>query len=101
MMPARRCRPRGCFITALGNRALDALNGELGERPFIAGDAYTIADMSIFAYSHLAADAEFDLAARANLAEWFDRVRRQPGFKGEVVPYSDDPHSSLKLPFAV
>jgi glutathione S-transferase len=47
MMPARRCRPRGCFITALGNRALDALNGELGERPFIAGDAYTIADMSI------------------------------------------------------
>ena len=71
---------------ALGNRALDVLEGELAERPFIAGDAYTIADMSIFAYSHVAGDANFDLSARKNLTAWFDRVRRQPGFAGEVIP---------------
>ena len=86
---------------ALGNRALDVLDGELGKRPFIAGDSYTIADISIFAYSHVAADAEFDLSARANLTAWFDRVRAEPGFKGEVVPYSTDPYSAQKLPFAV
>jgi glutathione S-transferase len=86
---------------ALGNRALDVLDGELGKRPFIAGDSYTIADISIFAYGHVAADAEFDLSARANLTEWFDRVRAQPGFKGKVVPYSTDPYSTQKLPFAV
>jgi glutathione S-transferase len=85
----------------LGNRALDVLNSELGKRRFIADDSYTIADISIFAYSHVASDAEFDLSARPNLTEWFDRVRRQPGFMGEVVPYSKDPHSSQKLPFAV
>jgi glutathione S-transferase len=86
---------------ALGNRALDVLDGELGGRPFIAGDSYTIADMSIFAYSHVAADAGFDLSARPQLTRWFDRVRQQPGFMGQVVPYSSDPHSSDKLPFAV
>jgi glutathione S-transferase len=88
---------------ALGNRALDVLDGELGKRPFIAGDTYTIADISIFAHSHVTADAEFDLSARRNLTEWFDRVRHQPGFMGEVLPYSIDRYSSQNylLPFAV
>jgi glutathione S-transferase len=85
----------------LGNRALDVLDGEFGKTPFIAGDAYTIADISIFAYSHVAADAEFDLSHRRNLTKWFDRIRRQPGFRGEVLPYSIDHYSSQKLPFAV
>lgn len=86
---------------ALGNRALDVLDGELARRPFIAGDAYSIADMSIFAYSHVAADAGFDLSVRKNVSAWFERVRRQPGFAGEVVPYSADPASAQPLPFAV
>jgi glutathione S-transferase len=86
---------------ALGNRALDVLDGEFGKRAFIAGDAYTIADISIFAYSHLATDAKFDLSVRKNLCAWFERVKGQPGFAGEVVPYSADPYSSEMLPFAV
>ncbi|HEV3175837.1 MAG TPA: glutathione S-transferase family protein [Stellaceae bacterium] len=86
---------------ALGNRALDVMESELGKRPFIVGDRYTIADISVFAYSHVAADANFDLSGRANLTAWFDRVRRQPGFRGEVVPYSADPNSGQNLPFAV
>jgi glutathione S-transferase len=85
----------------LGNRALDVLDHEFGRTPFIAGDTYTIADISIFAYSHVAGDAEFDLSQRKNLTKWFDRVRHQPGFKGEVVPYSIDSYSTQKLPFAV
>jgi glutathione S-transferase len=86
---------------ALGDRALDVLDGEFGKRPFIAGDIYTIADMSIFAYSHVAADAKFDPSRRKNLTAWFGRVRSQPGFMGQVHPYSSDPHSSQKLPFAM
>ena len=85
----------------LGNRALDVLDRELGKKPFITGDTYTIADISIFAYSHVAADAKFDFSMRPNLTAWFDRVRRQPGFVGEVFPYSIDPHSNQKLPFAI
>lgn len=86
---------------ALGTRALDVLEGELAQRPFIAGDTYTIADMSIFAYSHLAADADLDLSGRAKLTAWIERVRQQPRFSGEVFPYAVDPHSGETLPFAV
>jgi glutathione S-transferase len=86
---------------ALGNRALDVMDGELGQRPFIAGDRYTIADMSLFAYSHVAAEASFDVARRQRLVAWFDRVRAQHGFAGDVIPYASDPDSSRKLPFAV
>ena len=86
---------------ALGNRALDVLDRDLGPRPFIGGDNYTIADISLFAYSHVAADAGFDVSQRKNLTAWFDRVRRQPGFSGQVIPYSTDPHSGQQLPFAV
>ncbi|HEY2527123.1 MAG TPA: glutathione S-transferase family protein [Xanthobacteraceae bacterium] len=84
----------------LGKRALDVLDTELGKTPFIAGDAYTIADISIFAYSHVASDAKFDLSQLRNLTKWFERVRQQPGFMGEVFAYSIDPYSSQKLPFA-
>ena len=58
--------------TALASRALDLLDSELSKRPFIAGDRYTIADMSIFAYAHVAADARFELSGRRNLVAWFD-----------------------------
>jgi len=85
----------------LGDRTLDVLDSELGKRPFITGDSYTIADMSVFAYSHVAADAAFDISQRNNLLRWFERVRKQPGFAGTVVPYSSDPFSRCKLPFAV
>ena len=42
---------------ALGLRALGILDRELSNRAFIAGDAYSIADISLFAYAHLANDA--------------------------------------------
>src|SRR5262245_383343 len=84
----------------LGDRALDILDGELAKRPFIAGDRYTIADMSLFAYSHVAAEAGFNVAARKSLGPWFDRIRAEPGFQGEVIPYSADPDSRRMLPFA-
>jgi glutathione S-transferase len=85
----------------LGNRALDLLDNEFGRKRFIAGDTYTIADMSIFAYSHVATDARFDLSQWRNLQRWFERVRRQSGFSATVVSYSSDPYSTQKLPFAV
>ncbi len=85
----------------LGNRALDVLDGELGLRPFIAGERYTIADISLFAYSHVVGDAGFDTSQRKNLTAWLDRVRHQPGFAGKVIPYAADPHSGRPLPFAV
>ena len=83
---------------ALGAKILKVMDRELSERPFLAGDAYTIADISNFAYSHLAGDAGFDLAAHTHIQAWIERIRSQPGFLAETHPYSIDPYSVRDLP---
>jgi glutathione S-transferase len=83
---------------AAGRKALAILNRELGKRPFIAGTEYTIADMSLFAYAHLAPDADIPLDDFPNFNDWVARVRSTPRFLGEMHPYSIDPHSFKELP---
>lgn len=81
-----------------GLKALAILDDQLSGRPFIAGDTYTIADISLFAYVHRADEAGFDLADYPAVQTWIRRVRDQPGFLAEMHPYSIDPHSSRDLP---
>jgi glutathione S-transferase len=83
---------------ALGDKTLRVMDRELAGRPFLAGEAYTIADISNFAYSHLAADAGFDLSAYPHVQAWIERVRAQPDFLAEMHPYSIDPYSARDLP---
>lgn len=79
-------------------KALAALDRELAERAFILGERYTIADMSLFAYTHVARDADLPLDDFRNVIAWIERVQRQPGFLDRVYPYSIDPHSVRELP---
>lgn len=79
-------------------RSLGLLDNELATRPFIAGAAYTIADMSIFAYASRAEEAGLSLQAYPHFRAWVERVEAQPGFLPTVYPYSMDPHSGQELP---
>jgi glutathione S-transferase len=79
-------------------KALHVLDRELASRPFIAGDAYTIADISLFAYTSRANEAKLPLGDFANVATWIGRVEAEPGFLAKTYPYSIDPHSSSELP---
>jgi glutathione S-transferase len=79
-------------------KALGILDRELARRPFVAGDTYTIADISVFAYSHRAEEARLPLAEFRSVCAWIDRVAAQPGFLAEVHPYSIDPHTASELP---
>jgi glutathione S-transferase len=79
-------------------RALGILDRQFGERPFITGPQYTIADISIFAYAHRAPEAGFSLSGYPHFSAWVDRVRAQPGFLDEIHPYSIDPHAGKELP---
>jgi len=83
---------------SLGYRALDAMNDQLQRTGFIAGDCYTVADISLYAYTHLADDADVRLTAFPHVRAWFARVREQPGFGPPVHPYSIDPSSTKDLP---
>lgn len=81
-----------------GLKALAILDHALAARPFVAGSAYTIADMSVFAYGHLAGDAGLPIGDYRHVCAWIDRVRSQAGFLAEMFPYSIDPHSGRELP---
>jgi glutathione S-transferase len=62
-----------------GYAALDAMEGHLSERAFLVGERYTIADISLYAYTHVADEGGFDLAGHPAIRAWLDRVAAQPG----------------------
>jgi glutathione S-transferase len=95
---ARRPQALAARHHATGAKALGILDRELATRPFVAGERYTIADMSVFAYTHRAHEAGLPLASFAHVLAWIERVREQPGFLPACHPYSVDPFSSGELP---
>ncbi len=66
-------------LLAGGYAALDALERHLDGRSFLVGERYTIADVSLYAYTHVAHEGDFDLAPYPATRAWLDRVAAQPG----------------------
>ncbi|MGN6513029.1 MAG: glutathione binding-like protein, partial [Lysobacteraceae bacterium] len=64
------------------------------------GDAYTIADMALFAYASRAEEAGIPPVRYPHFRAWIERVRAQPGFLDTVHPYAIDPLSAGELPVA-
>jgi glutathione S-transferase len=62
-----------------GIAALEAMNAHLERRAYLVGERYSIADIALYAYTHVAAEGGFDLTPYEALCEWLERVRRQPG----------------------
>ena len=83
---------------AIALRALGILDRELSNQPFIAGGAYSIADISLFAYAHLANDAGIATDKFPSFEAWVARVKSEEGHLAEMFPYSIDPYSSVELP---
>jgi glutathione S-transferase len=74
----------------VGGTALETLEASLTDHPFLVDDQITIADISCFAYTHVAADAGYDLAEFPAVTAWLDRIRDEPGFVDDHVPYGDN-----------
>lgn len=68
--------------SAPGYRALDVMERHLSSRRFFVGDRYTIADITLYAYTHVAHEGGFDLSKYSNIRAWFGRVENQPGHVG-------------------
>ncbi|MGH3019333.1 MAG: glutathione S-transferase family protein [Gaiellaceae bacterium] len=62
-----------------GYRALDAMESRLGDREYLVGDRCSIADIALYAYTHVADEGGFDLGPYAAIRAWLDRVAAQPG----------------------
>ncbi len=75
-------KPDGAELEAKirgGHKALVALDSYLDSREFLVGDGYTIADIALYAYTHVAPEGGFELDNYAAVNAWLGRVAAQPG----------------------
>ncbi len=63
-----------------GYAALGVMEQQLARTPFIAGPDYTVADIALFAYTHVAHQGGYALDDYPAIRGWLDRVAAQPGF---------------------
>ena len=63
-----------------GYRALEVMEGQLAQEPFFVGGSYSIADVALYAYTHVAGDGGFDLQRFPAVRAWLQRVAAQPGY---------------------
>ncbi len=63
----------------LGHDALGVMEGHLRQNDFFVGGRYTVADIALYAYTHVADEGGFDLAGYPAVLAWIDRVAAQPG----------------------
>ena len=61
-----------------GYAALDVMEGHLADRRYFVGERYSIADIALYAYTHVAAEGGFDLARYPAMRRWLDRVASEP-----------------------
>lgn len=62
-----------------GYEALGVMERHLEAHDFFAAGRYSIADIALYAYTHVAEDGEFDLSDFPRVNAWMERVRSQPG----------------------
>lgn len=62
-----------------GYKALDVMEQQFANNTFIAGSEYSIADIALYAYTHVAHEGGFDLDDYPATRGWLDRVRATPG----------------------
>ena len=62
-----------------GIKGLEALERGLTGRTFLVGERYGVADISVYAYTHVAGEGGFDLSPYPSILAWLERVAAQPG----------------------
>ena len=75
---------------AVGEGALAVLDEHLARRSFLVTERCSIADLSVFAYTHVAPDAGYELDRLPAVSAWLGRVRKQPGFVDDLAPYPEN-----------
>ncbi|MDX1480364.1 MAG: glutathione S-transferase family protein [Woeseiaceae bacterium] len=63
-----------------GYRALDVMERRLDDRAYFVGEAFTIADIGLFAYTHVADEGGFSLDGYPGIRRWIERIRGRERF---------------------
>jgi len=63
-----------------GHEALRVMDAHLADHDFFVGESYSIADIALYAYTHVAEQGGFSLKAYPAIGSWLNRVAEQPGY---------------------
>jgi glutathione S-transferase len=72
---------------AAAHEVFALLDAELAQREFLVGERYSVADIGLYGYVHIAHEADLDLAPYDAVRAWLARVESQPGFMNDLEPY--------------
>ena len=61
-----------------GYKALQVMEHQLAKTPYMVGDVYSLADISLYAYTHVAEEGGFELAEYPHIRSWFKRIESHP-----------------------
>ena len=78
-MPEDRLQEYEAKLKA-GYRALDHMERHLAEREFLVANACSLADISLFAYTHVAEEGGFELGAYPAIGAWIERIQKLPRY---------------------
>jgi glutathione S-transferase len=65
---------------APGEAAFSLMEGRLASHDYLVGDGFTIADISLYAYTHVAEEGGFSLASYPAIQRWIARIKAVAGF---------------------
>jgi glutathione S-transferase len=63
-----------------GHKALKVMEEQLSKTPYLVGDGLTIADISLYGYSHVAHEGGFELTAYPSIKQWLERIQANPKY---------------------
>ncbi len=70
-----------------GEEVLAVLDHHLAEREYFVAGRYTVADIGIYGYTHVAGEAGYEMNRYPAIQAWLKRVAAQPGHIDDLVPY--------------
>jgi glutathione S-transferase len=85
--------PEALRRRSAAHEVLALLDGQLAEREFLVGESYSVADIGIYGYVHVAHEADLDLTPYGAVRAWLARVEAQPGFMNDLAPYPPNAHA--------
>ena len=71
---------------------LELLDVHLAAREFFVAETYSVADIGLFGYVHVAHEAGLELERYSSLRAWLMRVQEQPGYMNDLEPYPPNSH---------
>ena len=61
-----------------GYKALSVMESRLAKHQYLVGQSYSVADISLYAYTHVAQEGDFELSRFPGICDWLERVKQQP-----------------------